>query len=123
VTTINRADGGVPTIYRIPGEIVITNPDGSMPGGPGTGPGGGPGGGPGTGPGPGTGTGPTVGPDGKGDCDKDGRLTLMDARCALQMSVGNRTRDLLLDMPPADGDVTSRDATLIAQRALRAPGQ
>lgn len=52
-----------------------------------------------------------------GDCDGDGRLTPLDARCALEMSV-----QLIPARAEADIDqsseVTSRDATMILQRAV-----
>jgi len=50
-----------------------------------------------------------------GDCDGNGYLTEYDAFCALQMSVQLRPVQLVLDMN-GDGQVTSRDATLILQR-------
>lgn len=116
VTTINTPDGTQPTIHRIPGEIAIVDKDGRFPpggGGPGTG---GPGtGGPGAG-GPGTG-GPGTGGLTNGDCDGDGRLTALDARCALEMSVQLTPVQIALDVDNSK-DVTSRDATMILQRAV-----
>jgi hypothetical protein len=50
-----------------------------------------------------------------GDCDGNGYLTEFDAFCALQMSVQLRPVLLSLDLND-DGQVTSRDATLILQR-------
>ncbi|MEZ4569967.1 MAG: hypothetical protein R2849_06505 [Thermomicrobiales bacterium] len=52
-----------------------------------------------------------------GDCNGDAVLTEFDAYCALEMSVQLRPVDLVLDMN-GDGQVTSRDATLILQRVL-----
>ena len=52
-----------------------------------------------------------------GDCNGDAILTEFDAFCALEMSVQLRPVDLVLDMN-GDGQVTSRDATLILQRVL-----
>jgi hypothetical protein len=97
---------------------------GPVGGGPGTGgPGatGGPGtGGPGTG-GPGAG-GPGAGGPGAGgivtgDCDGDGRLTALDARCALEMSVQLTPVRIALDIDNSK-DITSRDAALILQKAV-----
>jgi hypothetical protein len=51
-----------------------------------------------------------------GDCDGDGTVTEFDARCALEISVDLRPSIPALDLN-ADNDVTSRDATLILQRA------
>jgi hypothetical protein len=51
------------------------------------------------------------------DCDGDGRLTANDALCALQMSVGLIPVNLQVDMDK-NGQVTSRDATIILLRAL-----
>jgi hypothetical protein len=139
VSTVNTADQKVPTIYRIPGEIVITDKDGRIPGAPGTG-GTGPGVGPGTGgAGPGTGgsgagggAGGPGGPSGPGgaggsatagtgpaggDCDGDGRLTSLDARCALEMSIKLIEAKPALDMDGKDG-VTSFDAVIILRRAI-----
>ncbi len=60
-----------------------------------------------------------VGPDGlvPGDCDGDGRLTVADALCALEISVGLRPPNTVLDLD-GSGDATSRDAVLILQQAL-----
>jgi len=60
-----------------------------------------------------------VGPDGlaPGDCDGDGRQTVADAMCALEISVGLRPPIMALDLD-VSGDVTSRDAVLILQQAL-----
>jgi hypothetical protein len=113
VTTINNAQGGVLKIDRIPGEIAIVDKDGRFP--PGAGGGDGSGAGPGAG-GPGA-AGP--GADGlvTGDCDGDGRLTALDARCALEMSVQLTPVRLILDIDNSK-DVTSRDAALILQKAV-----
>jgi hypothetical protein len=51
------------------------------------------------------------------DCDGDGRWTANDALCALQMSVGLIPVNLQVDMDK-NGQVTSRDATIILLRAL-----
>ena len=56
-----------------------------------------------------------------GDCTGKGYLDSSDAICALQMSVGLRPVNLVMDMDKS-GDVTSRDATLIQQKVLAAPG-
>lgn len=58
-----------------------------------------------------------VGPDGllPGDCDGDGALTTIDAKCALDMSVKLIPEKMNMDMD-GDGQVTSRDATIILQR-------
>ena len=60
-----------------------------------------------------------VGPDGMlpGDCDGNGSLNEADALCALQMSVQLVPVRLTLDMDK-DGTVTSRDSTLILQKAV-----
>lgn len=60
-----------------------------------------------------------VGPEGlvPGDCEGDGRLTESDALCALEMSVQLKPPRSVLDID-ANGEVTSRDATLILQRAI-----
>jgi hypothetical protein len=52
-----------------------------------------------------------------GDCDGDGRVTTLDARCAMEMSVQLRPPLLALDMDNSK-DVTSRDAVVILQRAI-----
>lgn len=101
VTTINEPGGAAPRIDRIPGEILIVNPDGTVPGGA-------------------TGaSGTTSGPPGltRGDCDGDGALTEVDALCALEMSVQLRPSRPLMDVD-ASNDVTSRDAVIILQRAI-----
>jgi hypothetical protein len=53
-----------------------------------------------------------------GDCNGDGRLNSVDALCALQISVQLRPVILALDLD-TNGSVTSRDATLILQAAIR----
>jgi hypothetical protein len=50
-----------------------------------------------------------------GDCTGKGYLDTSDAVCALQMSVGLRPVDLVVDLDKS-GDVTSRDSTLIQQQ-------
>lgn len=52
-----------------------------------------------------------------GDCNGDGRLDLDDALCALQMSVQLIPEQLTLDID-VDSRVTSRDSTIILQRAF-----
>jgi hypothetical protein len=47
--------------------------------------------------------------EGKGDCTGDGKITASDALCALQMAVGKRAEDLVMDVTD-DGKVTSLDA-------------
>ena len=54
----------------------------------------------------------------RGDCDGDGRLTAVDALCALQASVGLIPESAALDADN-DADVTSRDAVVILQEAVR----
>ena len=53
----------------------------------------------------------------KGCCYGNTKLGIEDARCALQMSVGNRPVSLNMDMDN-DGQVTSRDAAIILQMVL-----
>lgn len=65
----------------------------------------------------GTGTGTNPGGIPHGDCDGDLHLTEVDALCALEMSVQLRPVQLIMDMDNS-GDVTSRDAVLILQRAV-----
>jgi hypothetical protein len=55
----------------------------------------------------------------KGDFDGDGKLTALDALAALQMAVGKRAEDLVMDVT-ADGKVTSADARKILQMAVSA---
>lgn len=102
VTTINDPSGTTLQIDRIAGEILIYNKDGTFPGST-------PGGDP-----PGPPAPPTIL---QGDCDGDGALTEVDALCALEMSVQLRPVSLLVDMDKS-GDVTSRDAVLILQKAI-----
>lgn len=52
-----------------------------------------------------------------GDCQGDGRLTEADALCALQMSVKLIPAGMTLDLDK-DNSVTSRDSTIILQRAV-----
>lgn len=107
VTTVNEPNGGVLQIERIAGEILITNPDGTLPGGGGTGGGTG-------------GTGGTGGAGGipPGDCDGDLRVTELDALCALEMSVQLRDSLDIMDIDNSGLPVTSRDAVIILQRAV-----
>jgi hypothetical protein len=91
VTTANDPGGTVLPTDRIHGFIEIVNADGSGPRGPGSG---------------------VV----KGDCVPDGVLDERDAACALQMSVNLRPQQPWIDMD-GSGDVTSRDATIVLQRA------
>ncbi len=51
------------------------------------------------------------------DCNGDGKLTVLDALCALQMAVGKKTEDLTMDIN-GDGKVTSLDAKSILKIAL-----
>jgi hypothetical protein len=53
---------------------------------------------------------------GKGDCNGDGKITAADALCALQMAVGKRAEDLVMDVN-GDGRVTSLDARKILRIA------
>jgi len=53
----------------------------------------------------------------KGDCDKDGKLTVSDVVCVLQMAVGKKTIDLGMDMN-SDGRISSIDARKILRAAL-----
>lgn len=120
VTTINEPNGGVLEIDRIAGEIIVVNDDGTLPpigggGGGAGGTGGGAGGGASSGGGATGGTSP--GGIQNGDCDGSGALNELDALCALEMSTGLRTARLFVDMD-ASGDVTSRDAVLLLQRAV-----
>jgi Cohesin domain len=113
VTTINNASGASLTIERVDGLVQIAG---------GIGGGGGPGGGPSTGggtggkpPGGGTGGLPGTGtkggePAGWGDCNGDGRITEVDALCALKISVGL--------MPPNPTAYTSLDAAKILRKAV-----
>jgi hypothetical protein len=58
---------------------------------------------------------PTI-TSGKGDCNGDGEITSLDALCALQMAVGKRAEDLVMDVT-GDGSVTSLDARKILRIA------
>jgi hypothetical protein len=53
-----------------------------------------------------------------GDCNGDGYLSSVDALCALQISVQLRPVLMTLDIDK-NGSITSRDATIILQEALR----
>lgn len=116
VTTINDANGGNLGINRIHGTIIVVNDDGTLPpvnGGTSGGSGGSSGGGS-----AGSGGGGAA-PAGilNGDCDGSGVVNELDALCALEMSVGLRPPRLFVDSDKS-GDVTSRDAVLILQRAV-----
>jgi hypothetical protein len=103
VTTINDPNGGVLKIDRIPGEILIYNKDGTFPQPPST-----------------TGGAPSAPPPPaipRGDCDGDGKVTEVDALCALEISVNLRPSKPLMDIDNS-GDVTSRDAVIILQIAI-----
>jgi hypothetical protein len=118
VTAINDPNGGALPIDRIPGEITVVNDDGTLPAASGTPAGeGSGGGGSGVSPSGGGGGGTTAGGMQKGDCDGDGQLTELDALCALEMSTGVRPPRLIMDID-ASGDVTSRDAVIVLQRAV-----
>jgi len=54
----------------------------------------------------------------RGDCDGDGKLSAVDALCALQMAVGKKAEDLAMDVT-GDGKVTSLDARKILQMAIQ----
>jgi len=56
-------------------------------------------------------------PTGTGDCNNDGKLSEVDALCALQMSVQLVTVNLIMDVD-GNGIVDSRDAVIILQRAV-----
>jgi hypothetical protein len=73
----------------------------------------------GTGKGAGTGTGTiaVAWAEGKGDYNRDGKVTELDALAALKMSVKQLTEDLKLDMD-GNGKVTAEDARLILKKAL-----
>jgi len=53
---------------------------------------------------------------GMGDCNGDGEITAADALCALQMAVGKRAEDLVMDVSE-DGKVSSVDARKILRVA------
>lgn len=53
-----------------------------------------------------------------GDCNRDNKITVVDALCALQMYVGLRDVDLIMDMDE-DGRVTTEDARRILIMAKR----
>ncbi len=104
VTAINDPNGGKHEIDRIAGGILIYNKDGTFPpSSPST-----PGGLSGSPPPPNIQL---------GDCDGDGSLSEVDALCALEMSVQLRPSRPIMDMDNT-GDVTSRDAVIILQRAV-----
>ncbi|MEA3462970.1 MAG: LamG-like jellyroll fold domain-containing protein, partial [Bacteroidota bacterium] len=54
---------------------------------------------------------------GKGDCNGDGKITSLDALCALHMAVGKRAEDLVMDVT-GDGSVTRDDAKKILRIAV-----
>jgi len=54
----------------------------------------------------------------KGDCDGDGQITILDAQCALKMSVGLIPMRKNMDMD-GDGQVTSRDAVMVLQQVTK----
>jgi hypothetical protein len=54
----------------------------------------------------------------KGDCDGDGQITILDAQCALKMSVGLIPTRKNMDMD-GDGQVTSRDAVMVLQQVTK----
>lgn len=81
ITTVNDPDGGTPSVYTIPGEILIVDEDGFQP----------------------------------GDANGDGEINELDALDALKMSVRLIPIQLQADVDN-NGEVTSRDATLIMQR-------
>jgi hypothetical protein len=122
ITTSNDPQGGELTLDRIAGEIVIVNPDGTLPpnvtgGGSGSGAGAGGSGGGGGGSGAGSSGAGAGGGLIRGDCDGSGVLTEIDALCALDMSVQRRPSQPLMDLDNS-GDVTSRDAALILQQVV-----
>ena len=53
----------------------------------------------------------------KGDFNGDGRITTLDALCAMQMAEGERAEDLGMDVN-RDGKVTSDDARLLLEQAV-----
>ena len=55
----------------------------------------------------------------RGDCTGDGKITAADALCALQMAVGKRAEDLVMDVN-GDGKVSSVDAREILKKAVAA---
>ena len=52
-----------------------------------------------------------------GDYNGDGRITTLDALCAMQMAEGERAEDLGMDVN-RDGKVTSDDARLLLEQAV-----
>lgn len=81
ITTVNDPSGGEPDVYEIPGEILIVDENGFLP----------------------------------GDTTGDGVVNELDARDALRMSVKLIPVQWQADVDE-NGEVTSRDATLIMQR-------
>ncbi len=51
------------------------------------------------------------------DCDGDGKVSVVDALCALQMAVGKKAEELSMDINN-DGKITSLDARQILQMAV-----
>ena len=62
----------------------------------------------------------STGEENRGDYDGDGKLTALDALAALQMAVGKRAEDLIMDVND-DGKVTSLDAREILIMAVSEP--
>ncbi|MBL7062025.1 MAG: hypothetical protein ISS54_04745 [Dehalococcoidia bacterium] len=58
----------------------------------------------------------------RGDCDGDGRITVLDALCPLKMYVKLMAEDLILDMD-GDGRVTPEDARRILEMARPGGGE
>jgi hypothetical protein len=56
--------------------------------------------------------------EGSGDADGDGTYSAIDALTALQMSVGKMNKQFFMDMNQ-DGEVTSLDARMILQLAVK----
>lgn len=106
VTTINDPNGGALNIQQLNGEVLVANPDGTVPGsGDGS-----------------TGSGSTGSSGGgaipPGDCNGDLRVTELDALCALEMSVDLRDDQVIMDVDNSGLPITSRDAVVILQRAV-----
>ena len=59
-----------------------------------------------------------VGTPTSGDIDGDNQLTARDALAALQISVGKRTADMVLDVT-GDGSVNSMDAQKILKMIVK----
>jgi hypothetical protein len=80
ITTVNKPDGSVPSVYEVAGEILIVDDNGFQP----------------------------------GDSDGNGEINELDALDALKMSVKLIPIQWQTDIDK-NGEVTSRDATLIMQ--------